>query len=49
MFMTDVKDDDGSVQKTHFVALFSKKADAIPLMLLHGWPGKADRSRSAVI
>ncbi|KAK5080421.1 hypothetical protein LTR70_008853 [Exophiala xenobiotica] len=23
----------------HFVALFSKKSDAVPLTLLHGWPG----------
>lgn len=23
----------------HFIALFSQKADAVPLLLLHGWPG----------
>lgn len=23
----------------HFMALFSKKSDAVPLLLLHGWPG----------
>jgi microsomal epoxide hydrolase len=23
----------------HFVALFSQRADAIPILLLHGWPG----------
>ncbi|KAF2429983.1 alpha/beta-hydrolase [Tothia fuscella] len=23
----------------HFVALFSQKSDAIPILLLHGWPG----------
>jgi microsomal epoxide hydrolase len=23
----------------HFVSLFSKKANAIPILLLHGWPG----------
>ncbi|OJJ48645.1 hypothetical protein ASPZODRAFT_130746 [Penicilliopsis zonata CBS 506.65] len=23
----------------HFVALFSKKEDAVPIVLLHGWPG----------
>lgn len=23
----------------HFVALFSSKPDAIPIILLHGWPG----------
>ncbi|PMD42060.1 alpha/beta-hydrolase [Hyaloscypha variabilis F] len=25
--------------KIHFVSLFSEKPDAIPLVLLHGWPG----------
>ncbi|PGH30164.1 microsomal epoxide hydrolase [[Emmonsia] crescens] len=25
--------------KVHFVALFSQKADAIPIALFHGWPG----------
>ncbi|KAK3678759.1 hypothetical protein LTR78_001212 [Recurvomyces mirabilis] len=25
--------------QVHFMALFSKKADAVPLTLLHGWPG----------
>lgn len=24
----------------HFVALFSKKEDAVPLLMLHGWPGE---------
>lgn len=24
----------------HFVALFSKRKDAIPIVLIHGWPGK---------
>jgi len=24
----------------HFVALFSEKADAIPITLFHGWPGE---------
>lgn len=24
----------------HFVALFSEKADAIPIALFHGWPGE---------
>lgn len=34
--------EDGQTKFTfdiHFVALFSKKADAVPLLLLHGWPG----------
>lgn len=33
-------DDDCGKFDIHFVGLFSKKADAIPLVLLHGWPGK---------
>ena len=32
-------DDDGRTYNMHFVALFSEKSDAIPLILLHGWPG----------
>lgn len=24
----------------HFVGLFSEKKDAIPILLIHGWPGK---------
>lgn len=23
----------------HFVGLFSEKKDAVPIILLHGWPG----------
>jgi len=38
-FTADVKDDDGYVFKIHFAALFSQKADAIPIVWLHGWPG----------
>ena len=30
---------DGFKCNVHFAALFSKKADAVPLLLLHGWPG----------
>ncbi|SMQ45574.1 unnamed protein product [Zymoseptoria tritici ST99CH_3D7] len=29
----------GFVFDIHFIALFSKKSDAAPLLLLHGWPG----------
>lgn len=25
--------------EVHFMALFSRKADAVPLLLMHGWPG----------
>ncbi|KAK5703892.1 hypothetical protein LTR97_002905 [Elasticomyces elasticus] len=32
-------EDSGFDFEIHFVALFSKKKDAVPLTLLHGWPG----------
>ena len=32
-------EDEGFPFKIHFAALFSKKADAVPLLLSHGWPG----------
>ncbi|KAF2866360.1 hypothetical protein BDV95DRAFT_584598 [Massariosphaeria phaeospora] len=32
-------DDDGAIFSIHFVALFSERHDAIPLVFLHGWPG----------
>jgi microsomal epoxide hydrolase len=38
-FKTSVTDEDGSQYDIHFAALFSKKSDAIPILLLHGWPG----------
>ncbi|EXJ57262.1 hypothetical protein A1O7_07609 [Cladophialophora yegresii CBS 114405] len=38
-FVAHVKDDNGEVFKIHFVALFSKKQDAVPLLYMHGWPG----------
>lgn len=37
-FKASVQDHLG-VFDLHFVALFSKRHDAIPIMLLHGWPG----------
>ncbi|KAK4182769.1 putative epoxide hydrolase [Podospora australis] len=30
---------DGQLFDIHFAALFSKKADATPILLMHGWPG----------
>jgi microsomal epoxide hydrolase len=30
---------DGGIYTIHFMALFSQKPDAIPLLMLHGWPG----------
>lgn len=29
----------------HFVGLFSEKKDAIPILLIHGWPGKTRSSQ----
>jgi microsomal epoxide hydrolase len=30
---------DGSSFDIHFVALFSERKDAVPILMLHGWPG----------
>jgi len=38
-FTVPVTDKDGDSFEVHFVALFSKKKDAIPIALFHGWPG----------
>ncbi|KAF2722235.1 alpha/beta-hydrolase [Polychaeton citri CBS 116435] len=32
-------DHDGTELDVHFAAFFSKKQDAVPIILLHGWPG----------
>ncbi|KAK3111648.1 hypothetical protein LTR53_012889 [Teratosphaeriaceae sp. CCFEE 6253] len=32
-------EDDGFNLQVHFVALFSNKPEAVPLLLVHGWPG----------
>ena len=34
-----IADDDGSIYTIHFLALFSPNPSAIPILLLHGWPG----------
>lgn len=39
-FKIAVADKDGDRSDVHFAALFSEKKDAIPLVLLHGWPGE---------
>jgi microsomal epoxide hydrolase len=31
--------DEGANYDMHFMALFSDKRDAVPVVLLHGWPG----------
>ncbi|VUC25506.1 unnamed protein product, partial [Clonostachys rosea] len=38
-FKALVKDGDGHDIEIQFLALFSKKPDAVPLAFLHGWPG----------
>ena len=38
-FKATIDGQDGSVSEMHFIALKSHKANAIPIVLLHGWPG----------
>ncbi|ODO11216.1 hypothetical protein I350_01820 [Cryptococcus amylolentus CBS 6273] len=38
-YLATPKTSDGKELKIHFAALFSKKKDAIPIILSHGWPG----------
>lgn len=38
-FKAHVHDDELGQFDIHFVGLFSKRSDAIPILLLHGWPG----------
>ncbi|WVR09250.1 hypothetical protein IAU60_006315 [Kwoniella sp. DSM 27419] len=38
-YTTTIANSDGQEYKIHFAALFSKKKDAIPIVLSHGWPG----------
>ncbi|KEF50993.1 uncharacterized protein A1O9_12947, partial [Exophiala aquamarina CBS 119918] len=38
-FIAQVPDDDGEIFRIHFVALFSRKENAVPILYMHGWPG----------
>lgn len=38
-FTVPVKARDGDTYSMHFVALFSEDPEAVPICLLHGWPG----------
>ena len=38
-FTVPVKARDGDIYPMHFVALFSENPEAVPICLLHGWPG----------
>ncbi|KAF2645905.1 alpha/beta-hydrolase [Massarina eburnea CBS 473.64] len=37
-YIAEVQDDDGRTIKVHFLALFSEKEGAIPVVQSHGWP-----------
>jgi microsomal epoxide hydrolase len=37
-FIAPVQDEGGNAIGTHFLALFSEKKDAVPIVFLHGWP-----------
>lgn len=39
-FIVPITDDGGDKFDVHFLALFSKKKDAIPIAFFHGWPGQ---------
>lgn len=38
-FNVTINDVDAGPTNIHFVGLYSKRADALPLLFLHGWPG----------
>lgn len=38
-FKIPIKDGNNELLSIHFAALFSKKKDATPVILMHGWPG----------
>ncbi|KPM34913.1 hypothetical protein AK830_g11649 [Neonectria ditissima] len=38
-FKIDINDPEAGTLNIHFVALFSAKKDAIPIIFMHGWPG----------
>lgn len=41
--------DNGHEHTIHFAALFSEKADAVPIVLLHGWPGSHHLHSSMIL
>lgn len=38
-YTVPIKGRDGDTYTVHFAALFSEKPDAVPVCLIHGWPG----------
>lgn len=41
-FLISVDDEVGGHFNVHVAALFSKKADAVPIVMMHGWPGPSN-------
>ena len=49
-FLADYKSEDGVDAMTlHFVHAKSQRQDAIPLILMHGWPGKYPSVHSQIV
>ena len=38
-YLSSIINQDGRSYDVHFAALFSRKADAVPILFSHGWPG----------
>lgn len=38
-FIAKAKTQQGKELSVHFMALFSKRKDAVPIVMSHGWPG----------
>jgi Epoxide hydrolase N terminus len=38
-YTVPIPDQAGQLYNVHFVALFSENPEAIPIVMLHGWPG----------
>lgn len=38
-FTAPVKNSDGNEFNIHFIGIFSENPNAVPLLLMHGWPG----------
>ncbi|KDE08933.1 hypothetical protein MVLG_01025 [Microbotryum lychnidis-dioicae p1A1 Lamole] len=47
-YMTTIKDDECGPFKVHYIAHISPDPNAIPLLLLHGWPGSAHEFTEAI-
>lgn len=43
-FKVAISDQGGELYDIHFVGLFSENPNAIPIVMLHGWPGRNTNS-----